>query len=82
MPKLAIVNERDTTGANNQASNNQDELSLEMRQLLEEEALEAEIEAAMDAALEEGMVITREEAIKIIKESKAKEQTQEDLPHD
>lgn len=42
------------------------DISPEMRQLLEEEAIEAEIEGAMDAALEEGYFITREEAIKIL----------------
>lgn len=41
-------------------------LSEGLRQLLDEEAAEAEIEAAMDAALEEGMIVSREEAIKIL----------------
>lgn len=43
-----------------------DQLSPEMRKLLEEEAAEAEIETAIDAALEEGIMISREEAIKIL----------------
>lgn len=38
-------------------------LSPEMQQVLQEEAIEAEILAAMDAAAEEGMHITREDAI-------------------
>lgn len=52
-----------------------DQLSPEMRRLLEEEAAEAEIETAIDAALEEGIIISREEAIEILfrKQSKPTE---------
>lgn len=49
------------------------ELSPEMRQLLEEEIIEAEIQTAIDAASEEGYSVTREQAIKILLEQDLKE---------
>ena len=42
------------------------DLSMEFRQLLAEEAAEAEINDAISAALEEGMIVSREEAIGIL----------------
>lgn len=41
-------------------------ISESMRQLLEEEIIESEIEAAMDAAAEENIHIVREEAIRVL----------------
>lgn len=49
-----------------------DVLSPAIRQVLETEASEAEIQAAIDAAREEGLTITREEAIKVLRKSPKK----------
>ena len=53
-------------GGGHQITENNGDISPELRQLLEEEAIGAEIEAAVDAGLEQGMIITREDAIRIL----------------
>ncbi|QQG43169.1 MAG: hypothetical protein HYW45_03135 [Candidatus Daviesbacteria bacterium] len=45
-----------------------EEISPDVRAVLEAEAHEAEVQAAMDAAAEEGRIITREEAKQILQQ--------------
>lgn len=56
-----------------QKNDENNDLSPEVRAVLEEEANEAEIQAAIDAAAEEGRTISREEAVQIL-------QTQQNNP--
>lgn len=67
---LPMQNERKPLypGGGHQIPENNGDLSPELRQLLEEEAIEGEIEAAVDAGLEQGLIITREETIRILHE--------------
>lgn len=55
-----------------QPEKEKDTLSPAIRQVLETEASEAEIQTAIDAAREEGLRITREEAIEILRKSPKK----------
>lgn len=58
------------------------DLSPEIRELLIEEAAEAEIEAAIDAVFEEeGVIISREEAIELLRR-KTKEENQSPSPNE
>ncbi|MCR4324302.1 MAG: hypothetical protein NUV69_01295 [Candidatus Curtissbacteria bacterium] len=45
-------------------------LSPELRDILEGQSLEAEVDAAIDAVLEEGYQMAREEMLKVIQEMK------------
>lgn len=49
-----------------QESSPKKQLSPEVRRLLEEEMIEAEIRSAVDHAREEGFMISREEAVRIL----------------
>lgn len=55
-----MVNETDPKHSDN---NGNGDISQELKDLLDRESREAEIQAAMDAAAEEGIYLTREEAI-------------------
>ena len=50
------------------------DLSPGLRRLLENEGVQAEVDAALDAALEEGILITRKEAKDILHDKKDEQQ--------